>query len=338
MRRRTVFKKITYTLYSHMEPKTVEEELAILKKAQAIPKTDTVSNPTNLGLRLLKKIQSFLPEGVPMLKIHNLVARFRLGIEPGYEGLVYLATRLRNTEFNPPGLDEVKGGNKGFPAAIFRHIPPLDHIKKMLAKGRKPHSKTTFSVFASGYVLMNGGLKTESAARRAALFFSNLLRRIGGPFKGSKIELLGVCNVHGAVTLPFGVNLERVCGYTAQAQIDYLTKVEGAEPDKLAPDESNYFWSEYNPEIFPGLRIKSRIWEDDPLEDHHHPETAQARHTKRKGISATIYVNGKMFITGAKREIQLYLFYLRLIPILKHFSIDKKLLPAARRAPKKRKS
>lgn len=320
-----------------MESKT-DKGSSVWDIAQEIPNTDTVSSPSNLGLQLLKKIESYLPEKVPMLKIHNLVARFHLGISPGYDGLIFLATHLRNTEFNPPCLDKTKGGNKGFPAAIFRHYPPIEHTKKMIAKGRKPHTKTTFSVFASGYVLMNGGLKTESSARRAALFFSNLLRRVGGPFKESKMKLLGVCNVHGAATLPFGVNLEAVADFAAKAQIDFITKTKDADPDKLAPDESNYFWCEYDPCIFPGLRMKSRVWEDDPLEDHHHPKTAQARHTKRKGISATIYSNGKMFITGAKREIQLYLFYLRLVPILKHYSIDRKLLPTGTKLRKKRKA
>ncbi len=285
--------------FTSREPLTEEEETRI---AHVVPESKSPDTPLNTSLA-----------GLPRLKIVNLIARFEIDLELGHEGLLHIATHLRNVEYNPK-----YGRNSGFPAAIFRVRVPKVH---------------TFLIFGSGSIVINGGCKSEADARGAAKFCMKALRKVLPSFTDHKIKMqnLGVANIVAHTELDYGCHFEKVHEHMSNAHLHWLMKRPSEMAEKeVDPEGSNYFLCTYEPERFAGIHIRARCWKDDPLEDHHHRPTAQKRHTKRKGLCCTVFANGKLKIVGAKREIQLLRFFDALLPILLRYPIDKSKLPSER--------
>ena len=128
--------------------------------------------------------------------------------------------------------------------------------------------KTTALIFSSGKMVCTGA-KTEALAREAARKYAKVIAKLGFPaqFKEFKIQ-----NMVGSCDVKFPIRLEGI-------------------------SLSHSHFSNYEPELFPGLIYRMR----------------------QPKIVLLIFVSGKVVLTGAKSRKEIYEAFEQIYPVLTEF-------------------
>lgn len=185
--------------------------------------------------------------------------------------LKYLSLNLKNTEYSPK-----YGRNKGFSGAIFRFHRIVDG-----------HPKShTFLIFASGKIVINGGLKSLKDIQTALKIIQKILKKLPAT-SHLRLVTFQTTNIVAAAKIKAPIDIQKLT--------DIAHKM---------PSLRRNIRVSYEPEIFSGARIHFRYINGKAT-------------TKQTGQPyAALFANGAFFITGNKSILQLRDVYATLIAII----------------------